>query len=290
MRLSCPNCQTEYDVPEAALSTGGRTLRCARCGHQWRHGPDAAPELAAAPAAAAATMPERNTEPAVPEPDAEPPAPALADTPDTPAAAPVPTDAAAPAPQPTPGWLPSTPRYAPPPAPIDSAAPAPVSSWLPQDPAAGQPMTPDGGWLPPSPPDVPEPPPPVEERVFGKPVDETARAEVVSAARDEEKAVRPDPDEPNTTMGRPLHGAAAPASRPAASQDGFAALVQAARNRAIEYEPENPPAPPKVRTSSTLLVVVLAVLLIGALVVLERGAIMQHVPASRALFHKLGLA
>jgi predicted Zn finger-like uncharacterized protein len=31
MRLSCPNCQTEYEVPDAALTGRARTLRCAKC-------------------------------------------------------------------------------------------------------------------------------------------------------------------------------------------------------------------------------------------------------------------
>ncbi len=264
MRLSCPNCQTEYDVPEAALNAGGRMLRCAHCGHQWRHGMDAVPA-------------------------AETPAPALDETPGAPKA-PM-QGAVAPPAEPAPSWPPAampdaTPKSS---EPVDEP-PAPKSSWLPQNLPTGQTITPSGDWMPPSPSETLASPPPVEERVFGKPVDETARAEIVSAARDEELAARPEPGEPNPAMGAPLHGAAAPASRPAANQDGFAALVQAARNRAIEYEPEHPPSPPKVRASSTLLVVILAVLLAGALVVLERAAIMEHIPASRPFFHKLGLA
>jgi predicted Zn finger-like uncharacterized protein len=43
MRLTCPHCSTEYEVPDAALA-GRRWLRCDRCGHQWRQEePDAAP-------------------------------------------------------------------------------------------------------------------------------------------------------------------------------------------------------------------------------------------------------
>ena len=44
MIVSCPNCSTNFKVPEAAL---GRAMRCARCGHVWREG---APAHAAAPA------------------------------------------------------------------------------------------------------------------------------------------------------------------------------------------------------------------------------------------------
>jgi len=42
MRLSCPACQTEYEVPDAALAGRARTLRCANCGHQWLSAPAAA--------------------------------------------------------------------------------------------------------------------------------------------------------------------------------------------------------------------------------------------------------
>jgi predicted Zn finger-like uncharacterized protein len=36
MRLSCPNCQTEYDVPDAALTGRSRRLRCATCMTTWK--------------------------------------------------------------------------------------------------------------------------------------------------------------------------------------------------------------------------------------------------------------
>jgi predicted Zn finger-like uncharacterized protein len=47
MIVSCPNCSTNFKVPEAAL---GRTMRCARCGHVWREGAPAMAEAAPAPA------------------------------------------------------------------------------------------------------------------------------------------------------------------------------------------------------------------------------------------------
>jgi predicted Zn finger-like uncharacterized protein len=56
MRLSCPNCQTEYDVPDAALTGRSRTLRCATCMTQWK-----VPALAM-----------YREEPAAPEPEPEP--------------------------------------------------------------------------------------------------------------------------------------------------------------------------------------------------------------------------
>jgi len=39
MRLSCPSCQTEYDVPDAALTGRIRKLRCVSCGNVWEAGP-----------------------------------------------------------------------------------------------------------------------------------------------------------------------------------------------------------------------------------------------------------
>lgn len=35
MLISCPNCDTQFAVPEAALGATGRMLKCARCGHKW---------------------------------------------------------------------------------------------------------------------------------------------------------------------------------------------------------------------------------------------------------------
>jgi predicted Zn finger-like uncharacterized protein len=34
MRIACPTCTAEYDVPEFRL-TPGKTVRCARCGGKW---------------------------------------------------------------------------------------------------------------------------------------------------------------------------------------------------------------------------------------------------------------
>lgn len=35
MLISCPNCATNFSVPETALGSSGRTLKCAKCGHKW---------------------------------------------------------------------------------------------------------------------------------------------------------------------------------------------------------------------------------------------------------------
>lgn len=74
MRISCPNCSTEYEVPDAALAGRSRKLRCGHCGTQWP---------AAAPALAFATAPTAGLP--VPEPVAAqspydaPPAPSAGD-------------------------------------------------------------------------------------------------------------------------------------------------------------------------------------------------------------------
>ncbi len=36
MRLSCPNCQIEYEVPDTALTGRSRTLRCDNCMTRWK--------------------------------------------------------------------------------------------------------------------------------------------------------------------------------------------------------------------------------------------------------------
>jgi predicted Zn finger-like uncharacterized protein len=53
MRIACPNCAAEYDVPDRLLQAGPRLMRCARCAHQFEAGlPQATvPPPAPAPAA-----------------------------------------------------------------------------------------------------------------------------------------------------------------------------------------------------------------------------------------------
>ncbi len=74
MRIACPNCSAEYEVPEAALAAGPRRLRCARCGHAFEAGAPAAPPPAPPPPVAAPPEPAPGPAPA-PEPA---PAPAAA--------------------------------------------------------------------------------------------------------------------------------------------------------------------------------------------------------------------
>jgi predicted Zn finger-like uncharacterized protein len=54
MRIGCPNCAAEYEVPDRLLAAGPRLLRCAKCAHQFEA---ALPvEQAAAPGPAPAVM------------------------------------------------------------------------------------------------------------------------------------------------------------------------------------------------------------------------------------------
>ncbi|SFE31652.1 zinc-ribbon domain-containing protein [Roseivivax sediminis] len=48
MRLICPNCEAQYEVPVEVIPTGGREVQCSDCGHTWyqRHPGDPAPESA----------------------------------------------------------------------------------------------------------------------------------------------------------------------------------------------------------------------------------------------------
>ncbi|MBR9891050.1 hypothetical protein GYB14_05095 [bacterium] len=47
MRLICPNCGAQYEVPTNVIPEGGRDVQCSNCGHTWFQAhPDDDPELA----------------------------------------------------------------------------------------------------------------------------------------------------------------------------------------------------------------------------------------------------
>ncbi|UCH72985.1 MAG: zinc-ribbon domain-containing protein [Rhodospirillales bacterium] len=83
MILHCPACQTQFKVDPALLGADGRTVRCSRCKHAWRGGPDGIPvqtgqfgmkpsRLAAASAAAAGSSSGATAAPAAEAQESEP--------------------------------------------------------------------------------------------------------------------------------------------------------------------------------------------------------------------------
>lgn len=72
MRLTCPNCGAQYEVPNAVVPEAGRDVQCSNCGTTWfQHHPDHATPESAEPDAMA--KPTAEPKPAPPtDPQAEP--------------------------------------------------------------------------------------------------------------------------------------------------------------------------------------------------------------------------
>jgi predicted Zn finger-like uncharacterized protein len=62
MRIACPSCDAEYDVPDRLLAGAARTLRCSRCRADFAL-PQAAPPPAPEPPAVVAPTPTLLTPP-----------------------------------------------------------------------------------------------------------------------------------------------------------------------------------------------------------------------------------
>jgi predicted Zn finger-like uncharacterized protein len=46
MRVTCPDCGSKFKVPDKALGTKGRSLKCGKCDHQWHQQPPTPEQIA----------------------------------------------------------------------------------------------------------------------------------------------------------------------------------------------------------------------------------------------------
>jgi predicted Zn finger-like uncharacterized protein len=75
MRLTCPNCDAQYEVPDEVMPEAGRDVQCSNCGQTWfQHHPDHAPEEVSDTLGSSAPDPddEVSPPPPPPPPSAEP--------------------------------------------------------------------------------------------------------------------------------------------------------------------------------------------------------------------------
>jgi predicted Zn finger-like uncharacterized protein len=76
MILTCPDCDTRYTVDDAALGgTGGRDVRCTKCGKVWHYSPDQAARREPVAEIASAALGPAITTADSPPPSRVPPAP-----------------------------------------------------------------------------------------------------------------------------------------------------------------------------------------------------------------------
>jgi predicted Zn finger-like uncharacterized protein len=70
MIIDCPACHSRFLIPDAALGTIGRQVRCGRCRHQWFQTPESAADAASIPFKPAAE-PQKSAETAATAPTAK---------------------------------------------------------------------------------------------------------------------------------------------------------------------------------------------------------------------------
>ncbi|EAQ04405.1 MJ0042 family finger-like domain protein [Pseudooceanicola batsensis HTCC2597] len=73
MRLTCPNCDAEYEVPDEVIPAAGRDVQCSNCGDTWyQYHPDHMPDEDAQDGADLPEAPEPAREPSFrPDPEAD---------------------------------------------------------------------------------------------------------------------------------------------------------------------------------------------------------------------------
>ncbi|MBV8972559.1 MAG: zinc-ribbon domain-containing protein [Sphingomonadaceae bacterium] len=123
MIATCPDCRKRYRLADDAVPPGGRSVRCAACGHGWTVLPDgtALPDVAAPAGEAVPRVTTTVTEPAVALP-----LPASTDPPPQPAAPKL--AVAAPAPAPRAAAQPATPPRSAEPSPLAMSPAAPMAA------------------------------------------------------------------------------------------------------------------------------------------------------------------
>ncbi len=70
MRLICPNCGAQYEVPDGVIPVQGRDVQCSNCGHTWfQPHPDDDPDLAEELGQDPNTLPQEPEDQEDPQPD-----------------------------------------------------------------------------------------------------------------------------------------------------------------------------------------------------------------------------